>query len=342
MKHLLTILIVIISATSFGQEADNYLKSGIQKYNSKDFEGAIKDYSEAIKVDRNSKEGYFNRGICEWALQDFESAKKDFDKTIQLDPKFTEAYFDRAVILISQQEFTEALPDLDKAIELGETSSRALMFRGEIRAHSGNIEGACEDFNKAKENGDLQAEKYINEYCGTPKDERVYDTIASEICSCARSNQTKKTSIILDSCYERTIKNNYKALQKLGIDSTTQVGQDKLRNEILSNRFRLYCKDVYAKFVEEIQKEMEKEDANTLTFTGKFVSQTPDPKTKKYYVLILQSTKTKEKKEFYNEMSINEDARNYDITVKYEIVKNKETNKQELIVKSFSYSNISE
>jgi tetratricopeptide (TPR) repeat protein len=342
MKHLLTILVIIISATSFGQTADDYLKSGIEKYNSKNFEGAIKDYTQAIKINGNLKDGYFHRGVSEWALQDFESAKKDFGKTIQLDPKFTEAYFDRAVILISQQEFTQALADLDKTIALGESSTRALMFRGEIRAHSGNIEGACEDFNKAKENGDLQAEKYINEYCGIPKDELVYDTIASAICSCAGTNQTKKVSIILDYCYELTIKNNYKALQKLGIDSKTQAGQDKLRNEILSNRFRLSCKDVYAKFVEEIQKEMEKEDSNTLIFTGRFVSQTPDSGKKKYYVLILQSTKTKEKKEFYSEMFIDEDARNYDITVKYEIVKNKETNKQELIVKSFSYSSISE
>ena len=76
MKHLLTIIAVIISATSFGQSADEYLKSGIEKHNSKDFEGAIKDYSKAIKVDKNLRDGYFNRGVCELALQDFNLQKK--------------------------------------------------------------------------------------------------------------------------------------------------------------------------------------------------------------------------------------------------------------------------
>jgi len=92
MKHLLTILTVMISAGCFGQTADDYLKSGIAKHNSKDFKGAIKEYSKAIKEDKNLRDGYFNRGVCELALQDFKAAKKDFDKTIELDPKFVKAY----------------------------------------------------------------------------------------------------------------------------------------------------------------------------------------------------------------------------------------------------------
>jgi len=86
MKHLLTILVIIISATSFGQTADDYLKSGIEKYNSKNFEGAIKDYTQAIKINGNLKDGYFNRGVSEWALQDFESAKRISAKQFNLTP----------------------------------------------------------------------------------------------------------------------------------------------------------------------------------------------------------------------------------------------------------------
>lgn len=166
MKHLFTIIAVLISATTFGQTADEYLKSGIAKHNSKDFEGAIKDYSKAIKEDKNLRDGYFNRGVCELALQDFKAAKKDFDKTIELDPTFVKAYYSRATISVSQQQYTEALPDLDKTIELDPTTPNALTLRGQIRAQTGNQKGACEDFNKAKENGDPKAEKYISQFCG--------------------------------------------------------------------------------------------------------------------------------------------------------------------------------
>ena len=166
MKQLLTILVFLISTTSFGQTANEFLKSGIEKHNSKDFEGAIKDYTKAIKSDKNLQDAYFNRGICELALQDFKSAKKDLDKTIEIDPKFVKAYYSRATVLVSQQKYAEALPDLDKTIELDPTTPNALTLRGQIRIQTRNKNGACADFKKAKENGDVNAVKYIGQFCG--------------------------------------------------------------------------------------------------------------------------------------------------------------------------------
>jgi hypothetical protein len=168
--------------------------------------------------------------------------------------------------------------------------------------------------------------------CGqNPNDKEIYDKMVSEICSCSQTSFTQKASILVDSCYKLSIKKNYKTVQILGIDSATQDGQNKLYNEIMANKFRLYCTDTYAR----LMKEAKEYNASTLTFTGKFISQTPNYE-KKYFVLLLQSTQTKEKKEFHSTISINEDQRNDDITVEYEIVKSKETNQEELLVKSAS------
>jgi tetratricopeptide (TPR) repeat protein len=166
MKQQLTILAFIFLTISYGQTADEYLKSGIEKHNLKDFEGAIEEYSKAIKADKNLRDGYFNRGVCELGLKDFKSAKKDFDKTIELDPKFVKAFYSRATVYVSQEKYVEALPDLDKTIELDQTLPNALNLRGQIRAQTGNKKGACEDFNKAKKNGDKQADKYLSQFCG--------------------------------------------------------------------------------------------------------------------------------------------------------------------------------
>jgi tetratricopeptide (TPR) repeat protein len=166
MKQQLTILAFIFLTISYGQTADEYLKSGIAKHNLKDFEGAIEEYSKAIKADKNIRDGYFNRGVCELGLKDFKSAKKDFDKTIELDPKFVKAFYSRATVYVSQEKYVEALPDLDKTIELDQTLPNALNLRGQIRAQTGNKKGACEDFNKAKKNGDKQADKYLSQFCG--------------------------------------------------------------------------------------------------------------------------------------------------------------------------------
>lgn len=165
MKYLLLACMLIVSAAASAQTAEDYLKSGIAKHNVKDFEGAIKEYSNAIKADKNLRDAYFNRSACELALQDFKAAKKDLDKTIELDPAFVKAYYSRATVLVSQQQYTEALPDLDKTIELDPATPNALTLRGQIRAQTGNAKGACEDFNKAKENGDPKADKYISQFC---------------------------------------------------------------------------------------------------------------------------------------------------------------------------------
>lgn len=168
--------------------------------------------------------------------------------------------------------------------------------------------------------------------CGqNTNDKEIYDKMVSEICSCSQTNQTQKASVQIDSCYKLSIRNNYKTLQKLGIDSATQDGQNKLYKEVMANKFPLSCKYTYAR----LMKEFKEYNASKLTFTGKFISQTPNNK-KKFYVLILQSIQTKEKKEFHSTISVDEDKRNDEITVEYEVVKNKETNREELIVKNVS------
>lgn len=166
MKQLLTLFAIIISVTSSAQTAKEFLEIGISKHKSKDYEGAIKEYSKAITADKNYTDAYFNKGTCELALKDFKSAMKDFDKAIEIDPKYVKAYYSRATVYVSQQKYVAALPDLDKTIELDSTLPNALTLRGQIRAQSGNKQGACEDFNKAKANGDRQVDKYLQKYCG--------------------------------------------------------------------------------------------------------------------------------------------------------------------------------
>jgi len=164
--NVITTFAIIFSLITFGQTSTEYLETGILKHQQKDYKSAIKDYSKAIKSDKNNKEAYYNRGICEQSLNNLKSAKDDFDKTLKLDPKFVKVYYSRATIFVTQQKYKEALPDLDKVIELDSSFPNVLTLRGQIRAQTGNKIGACEDFNKAKELGDTQAGKYLNQFCG--------------------------------------------------------------------------------------------------------------------------------------------------------------------------------
>ena len=166
MKKTLSILAILCSLAAFGQTSQDHLKNGIVKHRQLDYSGAIKDYSKAIKEDKENVDAYFNRGICELAVKEYKAALKDFDKTIEIDPKYVKAYYSRATVFVSQEKYAEALPDLDKTVELDATLPNALTLRGQIRAQNGNKKGACEDFSLAKKNGDNQAEKYLSQFCG--------------------------------------------------------------------------------------------------------------------------------------------------------------------------------
>ena len=166
MKQILTVILIAFATSIYGQNANDFLQSGILKHNAKEYNEAIKEYSKAIKIDKNFKDAYFNRGVCEQAINDLKTAKKDFDKTIELDPKFAKAYYSRATLSVTNEKYLEALPDLDKVIEIDPSLPNALNLRGQIRAQSGNKKGACEDFNLSKSKGDTNANKYLQQFCG--------------------------------------------------------------------------------------------------------------------------------------------------------------------------------
>ena len=52
-----------------------------------DNDRAIKDYSEAIRLDPKYVVAYFNRGSVYSYKGDYDRAIKDFDEAIRLDPK---------------------------------------------------------------------------------------------------------------------------------------------------------------------------------------------------------------------------------------------------------------
>ncbi len=76
MKFLLSTITILFVAFSFAQTAQEYYKNGVQKHNKEDYKGAIKDYNNAIKVDKGYTKAYFNRGFCYLALSNYKAVKK--------------------------------------------------------------------------------------------------------------------------------------------------------------------------------------------------------------------------------------------------------------------------
>lgn len=166
MKLFTIILLLITGLSAFSQSAQDYLDKGIEKHNAKDYKGALKDYSKAIKLDKKMHVAYFNRGTIKLATNDLKGAMKDFDKTIELDHNFIKAYYSKASVYVSQNQYKEAIPNLNKVIELNDKFPNALTLRGQLHAALNNKEASCNDFQRAKAIGDPSADKYLSKFCG--------------------------------------------------------------------------------------------------------------------------------------------------------------------------------
>ena len=54
--------------------AENYKEMGDKKYQNGDYKGAIKDYSQAIRLKPDYADAYFYRGVSKGIMQDYKGA----------------------------------------------------------------------------------------------------------------------------------------------------------------------------------------------------------------------------------------------------------------------------
>ncbi|HYM36606.1 MAG TPA: tetratricopeptide repeat protein, partial [Steroidobacteraceae bacterium] len=91
-------------------------------------------------------EGLRRRGIASAGRQDFQSAIADFDEAIKLDPADAENYFQRAMAERAERKGIPALRDFDEALKIKPNYVEALTERGALRLAMNNADGARADF----------------------------------------------------------------------------------------------------------------------------------------------------------------------------------------------------
>ncbi|MDR2151642.1 MAG: tetratricopeptide repeat protein [Helicobacteraceae bacterium] len=81
---------------------------------------AIKQFTQAIKIDPKYAKAYYNRGVVYEKIGDYKQAISDYNQAIKVDPNFAWAYNNRASAYISLNDYKNATKDARKACELGD------------------------------------------------------------------------------------------------------------------------------------------------------------------------------------------------------------------------------
>lgn len=129
--------------------ANVHIRRGDAYANKKDYDRALADYNEAIRLEPASAEAYNGRGVVYDKQGQPDRAIDDFDQALRHHPKYSEAYRNRGVAYSHKGKLERAIVDFDFATRLDPNNVRAYNDRATINAKLGRIDLAVADFDRA-------------------------------------------------------------------------------------------------------------------------------------------------------------------------------------------------
>ncbi len=115
----------------------------------KDFDGAIADCDEALRLDGMNKDALITRGGAKSGKEDYEGATADFSRVIQIDPENIACRLARAQLRLERTDPAGAIADLDAVLTRQPENPAAVTARAEARQVAGDFAGALADFGAA-------------------------------------------------------------------------------------------------------------------------------------------------------------------------------------------------
>ena len=126
-----------------------YYNRGVAYLLKGDYDRAIADFSEAIRLDPKYADRLHNRGVAYSNKGDYDRAIADYNEAIRLDPKYAVAYSNRGVAYRSKGDYDRAIADSSEAIRLDPKYAVAYINRGGAYSSKGDYDRAIADFNEA-------------------------------------------------------------------------------------------------------------------------------------------------------------------------------------------------
>ncbi len=143
---------------------DAYNMRAIAYSELKKYDEAINDFTKCIEI-KQIPEAYYNRGAAYFAKGDFKVALEDFTQCLKLSPDNIKALYKRALCYYNAENYQASLKDFNKYIANYSIDYRAYFERALTKIMLGMTEEACKDLYYSKENGITEANELILKIC---------------------------------------------------------------------------------------------------------------------------------------------------------------------------------
>lgn len=113
------------------------------------YDDAIRDFSEAIRLNPKGMEAYAGRGYAYQVKEEWDKALADYTEVLRSDQNAGWVYFNRGLIYLERKEWAKAVEDLSEAIRCEPQYSYAYFRRGSALAELGDLDGALASLDAA-------------------------------------------------------------------------------------------------------------------------------------------------------------------------------------------------
>ena len=133
------------------QDAKEFARSAAEKFQKRDYAGAIEDLSRAIELDPKEYRIYGLRGAAKLEVGDWDGALLDYNKVIELNPSNALGYSGRASAKHRKNDLAGAIQDYSEALTRAPRTADHWVNRGAVKLQNDDYPGAIADCKKALE-----------------------------------------------------------------------------------------------------------------------------------------------------------------------------------------------
>jgi tetratricopeptide (TPR) repeat protein len=159
------------------KEAVVYFNAGLAATRRQDYEKAIENLNEAIRLDPDNGQAHHERAKVWHHKRELNEAIEDFNTVIRLDPKNGEAFRGRGMVWNQTPQLTgieNAIQDFTEAIRLNREDHEAYLRRGDSWMSEGDYDRAIRDFDEAIRLNQTYAPAYASR-ANAWRDKKDYD-----------------------------------------------------------------------------------------------------------------------------------------------------------------------
>jgi tetratricopeptide (TPR) repeat protein len=122
-----------------------YYRRANAYYQLENYQAAIEDFNQVLRLNPDNAVAYFSRGYSRYKLGDLKGAVEDYTSAIRLNPDNAAAYNNRGIARYNLEDYEGAIEDYTQAIKLNPEFANAYISRGNARRNLEDYQGAIED-----------------------------------------------------------------------------------------------------------------------------------------------------------------------------------------------------